>query len=1083
MAKPKTNSSTKNLGDRIGEPIPPDQSERDTIVTCLDTTMLVEASAGAGKTRSMVDRMIALLSEGKCEIGTLAAITFTRKAAAELRARFQVALEKASRTAEGEARARLHRALLHIERAFVGTIHSFCARLLRERPVEAGFDPSFQELDEAVDARLRRSTWQQFVTDMIATDDPILAELNELGLRIGELEGGFHVYATYPDVDEWPAEEVELPDLASVRDELISYTDHMNRLIPTLPQDSGHDTLIPQYRRLARLVRQMDLDRSAELMEILAEFGTVKVVQKEWPGKKPQALAEKDRWDVFTENTAKPLVELWQEKRYSLVLRAFSRAVFVYDRMRFAAGGMNYQDLLMKAAKLLRDKPQIRQYFRRRFTHLLVDEFQDTDPIQAEVMLLLTATDPSETDWRRCKPVEGSLFVVGDPKQSIYRFRRADIVTYSEVQKIIEENGQTVVLTANFRSSKPIIDWINGTFSQIFPDRANNYSPAQASMVAVRGGGDAVERSGVEVLEIPAGFDKNDQAVEYESGFLAQEILAAISPANGKATASPGDFLIITPKKKHVDIYARRLAEHGIPCEVTGGAMLSEVDQIDLLCRCLEAVNEPDNPVALVSVLRSSLFGLSDEALYAFKRIGGKFSFHPSMPEGLARTVADLMEYAFSHLRKYDFWLKRLPVAAAVERIATDLGLLVQAAVGTGGNVRAGSLSRAIELVRAAQPTLSSVSEIVGYLRQLAEGSEAHNGLPAASPSQAAVRIMNLHQAKGLEAPVVFLSDPTGHWIHEPTVHIDRSSPCVQGYLLVCGDGRGRSKTILARPSEWDKHAAEETQFQDAERNRLLYVATTRAACRLVVSQRAQNNHFNPWSPLADYLADCRAMKPPESSKRTTNTSRRIGADEPAAAARQISNRWGATHETSYAVAAAKAISVTPSRLRPSAGEHGTEWGTVLHLMLERAAIDDRTDLAGLARASLQQQGLEIALAEQALETVRAVMASEIWKRAQASQNCLAEVPFQTLLPEGTEKTVSLPTILRGVIDLVFREDPGWVIVDYKTDARPETEIPQLVEHYRGQIDTYTRFWQDMTGERVAERGLYFTHTGLYVVL
>src|SRR3974390_922214 len=169
-------------------PLPPDQPARDDIVNLLDTTMLVEASAGTGKTRSMVDRMIALMREGKCSIGSLAAITFTRKAAAELRARFQIALEKAVRQAEGEECQRLTEALDHAERAYIGTIHSFCGRLLRERPVEAGIDPAFQELDETIDFRVRKDAWQQFVEGILTTGNSLLGELSDVGLEIGQLE-------------------------------------------------------------------------------------------------------------------------------------------------------------------------------------------------------------------------------------------------------------------------------------------------------------------------------------------------------------------------------------------------------------------------------------------------------------------------------------------------------------------------------------------------------------------------------------------------------------------------------------------------------------------------------------------------------------------------------------------------------------------------------------------------------------------------------------------------------------------------------------------------------------------------------
>src|SRR5262245_33267353 len=150
----------------------------------LGSTMLVEAAAGTGKTTCLVARMIGLLREGKCHIETLAAVTFTRKAAAELRTRFQLALEAAVQNSSGQNHERLVESLRHIERCFIGTIHSFCARLLRERPVEAGVDPGFVELDEIVDGQLRQQAWQEHVAALITTDDPILPELERLGLKV-----------------------------------------------------------------------------------------------------------------------------------------------------------------------------------------------------------------------------------------------------------------------------------------------------------------------------------------------------------------------------------------------------------------------------------------------------------------------------------------------------------------------------------------------------------------------------------------------------------------------------------------------------------------------------------------------------------------------------------------------------------------------------------------------------------------------------------------------------------------------------------------------------------------------------------
>ena len=441
--------------------------------------MLVEAAAGTGKTTSMVGRMLVMLRDGKCRTDTLAAVTFTRKSAAELRARFQVELERAAAAESGVAGERLAEALLHVERCCIGTIHSFCARLLRERPMESGVDLAFSELEDSEDFALRDEAWDEYVSRLFAEDSPILAELDDLGIEIGQLQPAFVCFAGYPDVDEWPAPEIEFPDLGPMVKQIEEYAADMEQLAPTFPPDRGNDELMDVYERIPRLVRQMNRMRRADVMDVVAQFRTVKVVQKNWPGGTPQGKGEKTRWEDFARETAEPLCALWLERRYAAVIRILQPAVEDYDRLRHEAGGLNFQDLLMKAAALLRDKPAIRGYFRQRFTHILVDEFQDTDPIQAEVMLLLTADKADEQDWRKCRPVPGSLFVVGDPKQSIYRFRRADIVIYSQVKEIVLASGGAVVpLTANFRTTGELVNWGNKVFDQVFPATANTWSPA-----------------------------------------------------------------------------------------------------------------------------------------------------------------------------------------------------------------------------------------------------------------------------------------------------------------------------------------------------------------------------------------------------------------------------------------------------------------------------------------------------------------------------------------------------------------------------------------------------------------------------
>ncbi len=1090
---------------------PSDDKARRRIAESLDESLLVEAAAGTGKTTELIGRIVAVLRTGRALADRLVAVTFTRKAAGELKLRLRQTLDEAfiearSQQPDSAEVARLEQAIKDLEKAHIGTIHSFCARLLRERPVEAGVDLSFQELEEEADLRLRQQAWDEHLAGLLGNDDPILKELDELGLEITSLSSAFQEFANYPDVQAWPVSPVELPNLGPARKELQNYAGHMEELSHTW-EDRSHDMLMDIYEHIVRMVRQADLTRPRELMEILEEFRSeAKVVQKYWPAGPGQAKAEQECWNSFADRTARPLVRLWYERRYERVLRVLQLALAVYDRLRQRAGALNYQDLLLRAAALLQNKREIREYFRARFTHLLVDEFQDTDPIQAEVMLLLTADDPNQTDWRQCRPVPGSLFVVGDPKQSIYRFRRADIVTYNQVKNIIESCGTVVSLSANFRTIPPLIDWINQAFDAVFPEASDLYSPAQCPLLVGRTEGNDGQLTGIRTLRVPAALTTGDAAVEHEAILVARAIRhwwdhGLTVPRTPKQLADgntpevkPGDFLIIARQKKHLACYARKLDELGIPNQETGGNSLQELEELRLLHTCLSALTQPDNPVALVAALRSELFGISDTALYAFKRAGGRFSFHGPLPAALRPEDVQVFEDAFGRLRRYASWLRQLPPRSALERIVADLGLPARAATAAGGNVRAGSLAKALEVLRAAQVDFHSAADLTDYLKQFIEKGKEVEGAPAREPDQSVVRIMNLHKAKGLEAPIVFLVDPSGDREHVATLHIDRSAERTRGYLAVDGDSSGHSRPRLAQPLGWDRFEKEEGRFLAAEEKRLRYVAATRAGSLLVITQKEKRNDLNPWQFFDKDLNCCPILEDPGPQVPPGSEPAQVSIAALTQANLAIAERWATILRPTYAVQAAKKVAVTETLQRQAAarptitagpaGEHGTEWGSVIHLLLETAAREPATDLHKLAHDALAEQDeLLTYLADGAVATVEKVKRSGIWQRALASKRRLVEVPFQVLLPADDPRTQPVPTVLRGVIDLVFLEPRGWVIVDYKTDACALEEVDALVEHHRAQVLLYADTWQKIVGETVQEVGLYFTSVDRYVAL
>ena len=1132
--------SASGGGSVSGGRVPPDQDQRDLIVTALDSNILVEAAAGTGKTTSMALRMVALLRTGTCaDIKTMAAVTFTRKAAAELRARFRVCLEKAARDADGEEKKRLEAALEHIDQCYTGTIHSFCGRLLSERPIEAGIDIAFEEIDEDTDGRLREEAWKEFVARLLVGDpEGIMPTLEAIGIELRDLEGAFTTFADYPDVHEWPVPPggSEPHGLDETVAALEKYLTRIKELLPRFPEDPETDTLIPKYRDLPRVVSHYeDLRDPIQLVEVMGHFDDgVKVTQRAW--KKTgdltgeDAKAERAAWDEFRETVVRPFMRSWREYRYGPVIRVMFAAREVYDEMRRERGQLNYQDLLMKAAALLRENPHVRRYMSERFTHLLVDEFQDTDPIQAEVMLLLADTDTRtpERDWHQSVPRPGSLFVVGDPKQSIYRFRRADIVTYNRVkEKILGEDsegrrGMLLYLSANFRTTPVIIQWVNDAFepqagaledgnAYRFPAESSEESPAYVPLQNGREDAFDGELSGVLRIDIPKddqpgdkAYSKIDDAVQYEADRIARTIrfacdsgLTAPRSTEQAATGVPArlgysDFMIITRTTKRLGVYARKLQDYGIPHQITGGSALSKVGELRLLYYCLRALVRPDDPVALVGALRSELFGVSDAALFRFKKAGGFFSYYAGVPVSLPEDDAEAFRDAFDRMKRYSHLLSKLPAVAAFEKIVGDLGLLVLASSMPGGDVEAGGVAKAIEILRAARDGVWTTMQLVDLLGEFVESEQKSDALSVCSSEKPLVRVMNLHKVKGLEAPVVFLAEPAGGRSWPAQLYVDRSESEIKGYMLFGrSDPRGHFYPV-AQPVGWDDLAEKEERFQEAERLRLLYVAATRSGSATVITQRASGKTFNPWSCFEPYIPQDSEIEDPGPRAAPTAEARPLSAEEVSEAEANIAVRVSASRELTYYARGAREYALSQGTGRGAIaesrvdffeavttageGEHGVEWGTVIHALLDLSARNPEAGLVRLAEAILPEYGLDAGLAPAAAGTVRSVTRSEIWRRAQESECHLTEVPFHI----EVEDESALPTLLRGVIDMVFKEEDGWVLVDYKTDSLKNASAEELAKKYAPQLLVYRDAWQKCTGEKVCETAIYFIDNSSY---
>jgi len=567
-----------------------DQAARDKISSSLDQTFLVEAGAGSGKTAGLVKRMVALLAEGRCEPQKMAAVTFTRKAAGELKERFQVGIEERWRQeTDQQVRERLTEALEKIERIFTGTIHSFCARLLRERPIEAGIAPDFTEIEGLEEKMLEETAWEQYLVEVGANNPQLLRRLDELDLSHSDLQKAFQELNLYPDV-EIIKQQTSKPDFSAARKELGLFLQKAGPMLrPDMP-DAGWDSLQSKIRTALRWNTLFNLQDDRFFVRLLGKLdGGFKPTYKRWLQNKDEVKALEEQFAHFQNAYLKPALNAWLAYRHYHLLEFIEPAVKQYREMRIRENLLNYQDLLMLTAKLLKNNSEVRAYFQQAYTHLLVDEFQDTDPIQAEIMFYLTGKELNEKDWTKLTPKPGALFVVGDPKQSIYRFRRADIATYDQVKQLIKgSGGEILTLSTNFRSLPGLIDWGNTAFEKLFSPIKPPYQAQFTAMDSIQ-----VNKGGCTegLLSLPVDSIKGNKQEEIAAAdaekvadWIKQAIAGGIRLSRSEEELKRGldekakasDFLVIVKYKQNMTLYARALEKRGIAFSLSGGGDLAE---------------------------------------------------------------------------------------------------------------------------------------------------------------------------------------------------------------------------------------------------------------------------------------------------------------------------------------------------------------------------------------------------------------------------------------------------------------------------------------------------------------------------
>ena len=873
------------MTDRIQDK---DRDVRRLAVTASDANVVVTAGAGTGKTSLIVDRILHLLTrrDHRLSLTNVVALTFTKKAAREMKIRLRRLLQLMSEIADGThggGRAREHEiqtirtlqddyaitndelvklsdeAMRDVERAHIGTIHSFAGRLLRLYPVEAGVDPSFQEDEGAHFHDHFEGEWKQWVERELSPSGPRRDVWRRILTRY-----------SLDDVKQlaWSLADELLP-VSSVGKALASEAG-VNPHVESWLQGLSARGRSLQERYAGELVINQLLNAAVTLWEevlagrALQALPDAPVLQhKSVPSKKAKDWTEEDHEE------ARGIIKIAQAMErarsgLSLDVLQILNPFVVQCRTSFTANGfVSFNGLLTRARDLLRYHPHVRAEVKGQYQAILVDEFQDTDPVQYELILFLAeAAEQEAQEWRDVQPEPGKLFIVGDPKQSIYAFRRADIAAYDEVRDRLlklEPRREPFVLRSNFRAHAQVLEPVNGCCAKLFLP-IKGVQPPYEPLNPASEEPDPFPHERVQLrLVAPPPEDadgeeentwKTDESSRAEAETLAQWLRNEVIDKERllldgqRVTIQPCHIAVLFRTLTHVRTYVEAFRRHALRCLTEGERHFFERQEVIDCVHVLRVLTNPQDRLAAVGVLRSPYGGCSDVEVEAIVRQG----FMEPWEEA---SSLQRLPPVFSVLRSLRETVHVLPVSEAVNRIFEEVPLAeLAAAAGDGEQALANVDKLRDTILSMAGESGMTLREITRQLVRWADDppdqaerplieeegppiTTVGGGPPITTVGGGpqvqgeAIRLMSIHKAKGLEFPMVIVAG-----LHHD---VDPRKEPVQASHDWLTDAVGlRLRDDVNLEGIFIESKLEERQR--AERVRLLYVAMTRAQRRLVLS-------------------------------------------------------------------------------------------------------------------------------------------------------------------------------------------------------------------------------------------------------
>ncbi len=1124
-----------------------DADARQVGETTFDRNVVVLAGAGTGKTTLLVNRLLhALLREPHpFRLTEMLALTFTNKAANEMKGRLREGLQELLKACQSLTlkkdyeNARLKKfqeqyhvstehikekvtaALNDLEKAHLATLHSFAAHVLRLYPLESGVDPHFQEDDGTKFSEIFSEAWNRWLDEALGEHGLNHAQWGEI-LDVVDLNGirGF-AFALCDDLVSLPELKTQL-DSESQSPALASWLHTSKQKIARLLQEYAQ----PKPRKIERL-----LEVAERLLDLVAREGwsgarsladEEKTLLASGIGQAPKGWIPEDFQEARRVIQGAHLLLNVDEGFLARVVRLLEPFIQHVRRKYADKGWIRFDGLLVRVRDVLRDYPRVRKQLKMDFQAIMVDEFQDTDPLQYEIILYLGEQLGDHCQqWDAIRLVPGKLFIVGDPKQSIYAFRRADIQAFDQVvHKLTQEGGVVCTLTTNFRSDGAVLEVVNGVFDRLFVHE-DNVQPPNVPLMVGRRGEETLSNPGVELCVMAnAGEEEWDaeRATRVEAEWLAAWIQDQLHSGQqlvlehgNRIPLRPGHVAVLFRKFTNAHVYLEAMHRRDIPYLTDGEQHFYRRQEVIDLVNVLRVLADPTDAIAIVGILRSSLGGLPDQDIMELARLGPLDIRRSDTWHEWDSARKPVVQVLFEQLAALHLQANRIPVPEFIDQVFAQLPIVELAAASSHGEQAVMNVWKLRDLMaaQAAMPHLS----FSGWVDRLVACLMTHPPEPEAALAEEtldAVRVLSIHKAKGLEFPVVVLPG-----LHQKSAGLDCGAEVTVDWMSGVYGCMFSPTWNAGQVLLWEKERIREK----AEQRRVMYVGMTRARDRLILSGGLLTKPIGEsFLGFLQHVADGEVGNPEHDTvqvggaamRQTVVTSRSLPSQKMEKSSprpevsefkgegslsmekdRERESAWRqVSHEVAFLTPTSRhsSQSTRPQKIRRGSSKVPSQrLGTLIHRLLEQWDFQQNSEsfrgpLREFCRQALRhdldddEKNAVILDIERLMETF---LHSPPYRELQQATVIGREVPFVT--PWSNEEqygSVSGPFVMEGVMDVVYEVAGRVWVGDYKTDMVSASNVVEYAEMYRHQAQVYAIAASRSLGVDVRGCQLFFLRIG-----